>query len=47
MKKQIKAKKQNLWRDVLAWLRLAAKALRKRFAVKGKSSQLFPNEAPH
>lgn len=47
MKTQARTKKRNLRRDVLDWLRSAAKIIRSKFAEKGKSFQSFPNEAPH
>jgi hypothetical protein len=47
MKTQAQAKKRNLRRDVLDWLRRLVRTLRKKFSVKGKSFEPFPNEAPH
>jgi hypothetical protein len=47
MKKQTRTKIRNLRRDILSWLRLAAKTLRRRFVAAGKRFEPFPNEAPH
>jgi len=47
MKTRIQTKNRNLWRDVLDWLRLTAKTLRKKLVAKGKALESFPNEAPH
>lgn len=47
MKTQEQSKIRNLWRLISGCLRLAVKLARSKFAVKGKSFQPFPKEAPH
>jgi len=47
MKIKIRAISVNLMRYILGWLTAAAKTLLSKFALKGKSFQPFPNEAPH
>ncbi len=47
MKTQEQSKIRNLWHLVSGCLRLAVKTLRAKFAVKGKSFEPFPKEAPH
>ena len=47
MSAQKESKIRNAWRLISGCLRLAAKLARNKFAVKGKSFQPFPNEAPH
>jgi hypothetical protein len=47
MNKQARTKKRLSWRRVLSWLRLAAGNIQKKAAIKGKSFEAFPNEAPH
>lgn len=47
MKTQEQSKIRNLWHLISGCARLAAKVLRGKFSVKGKSFQPFPKEAPH
>ncbi len=47
MKTQEQSKIRNLWYLVSGCLRLAAKLVSTKLAVKGKSFQPFPKEAPH
>lgn len=47
MKTQEQSKIRNLCNLISGCVRLAAKILRSKFAVKGKPFQPFPKEAPH
>lgn len=47
MKTQDQSKIRNFWHLVSGCLRLALKTLRGKFAVKEKSLEPFPKEAPH
>lgn len=47
MKNQEQSKIRNLWCLMAGCLRLAAKTLRGKIVLKGKSFQPFPKEAPH
>ncbi len=47
MKRQDQLKISNLWHLITGCLRLAAKTLRSKFTLKGKSFESFPREAPH
>ena len=47
MKNQEQSKIRNFWNLIAGCARLAAKILLHKFAVKGKSFEPFPKEAPH
>lgn len=47
MKTQEQSKVRNLWHLIVGCLRLAAKLARSKYALKGKSFEPFPKEAPH
>jgi predicted LPLAT superfamily acyltransferase len=47
MEKQTPTGKRNFWRDIFNWLKLFAKTIQHKIALKRKSFQRFPNEAPH
>jgi hypothetical protein len=47
MKKQARIEKRRFWRTIFDRLKLTVKIFRRKFALKKKSFQRFPNEAPH